>query len=83
VSGAQVCFLYYTGHAKKGAPEGDDEHTEGNVIANLGGEDGGDWGGAWVLSKASIEEYPNQTIADIYTLTDLLDAWEVLPHNLD
>jgi len=65
-SGAELCFLYYTGHAKK-------ENPDGAVPSRT---EGGDWGGAWVLSRASIESYADQTLDDMLTLTELLDAWE-------
>jgi len=60
---AEVCFIYYTGHAKQ---SGDD------VV----GAEGHDLAGAWVLSKASVEEYADQTMADLCSLKDLLDEWE-------
>lgn len=65
-SNAELCFIYYTGHAKKEHPEGHDT-SWGN---------GGDWAGAWVLSRASIEEYPDQTLDDLLTISELLDTWE-------
>ena len=88
VEGAQLCFLYYTGHAKKGTCciienpnmrwilnarstllnpipvfEGQPEsmlNGDDDAPSRIGGEireESDPWGGAWVLSKASIEEY--------------------------